>query len=155
MPAGEGGTVVGGGEDNAVRWGRSLHDVFASVGAKLVVLYHRHHHREGVAGNVGTQHGALREQLVEHISRLLERNPEIAGAVKVDVTLVVALSFYQVVVVVGRKLGLRHSGLPCPNRLGISHILYRRFIASRGMRGVKSLTRNSRNTRSFFINIIP
>lgn len=125
MPAGEGGTVVGGGEDNAVRRGRSLHDVFASVGAKFVVLDHRHHHREGVAGNVGTQHGALREQLVEHVSRLLEGNPKISGAVKVDVTFVVALSLNKVAVVVGRKLCLRHSGLPCPNRLGISHILYR------------------------------
>lgn len=124
MPAGEGGMVVGGGEDNAVRWGRSLHNVFVSVGAKFVILDHRHHHREGVAGNVGTQHGALREQLVEHVSRMLEGNPEIAGAVKVDMTFVVALSLYQVAVVVRRKLGFRHSGLPCPNRLGISHIMY-------------------------------
>lgn len=124
MPAGERRTVVGCGEDDAVRWSRSLHNVFARVGAKFVVLYHRHHHGKGVAGNVGTQHRTLWEQLVEHISRLLERNPEIAGAVKVDVTLVFALSLDQVVVVVGRKLGFRHSGLPCPNRLGISHIMY-------------------------------
>lgn len=136
MPAGEGRTVVGGGEDNAVGWGRPLNDVFASVVAKFVVLYHRHHHREGIAGNVGTQHCALREQLVEHVSRLLEGNPEIAGAVKVDVTLVVAFGLHKVPVVVGRKLGLRHSGLPRPHRLRISH-------------NVSLVYRITRNTRSF------